>query len=157
MIIRYVIIIFFIASSVAYAGTAVKHPVTRAGGYDKLVKKDIANLQKLKAEIIAEQNRLKTAIGDYKKAKADMEKTIKRIKNKNYKMIGMIYGNSDPQLSAKSLSLLPTNDAAKILAGMPGRKAGKILSVMKPSEASNITQKMIELGVIKPRGASNNP
>ena len=64
-------------------------------------------------------------------------------------MIGNIYGNTDPQSSANSLSMLSAIDAAKILSSMPGRKAGKILSVMKPAFASKITLEMIKLGIIK--------
>jgi len=141
-------LIGFCFASQAFAGGNInKSSGSSRALYDKAIKKEIADLSKLKSEIIKQQNRLKELIEEYKKAKADMQETITQVKNKNYKMVGFIYGNADPQVSAKSLSLMPVKDAAKILSEMPGRKAGKILSVMKPSYASKITQMMIKLGI----------
>ncbi len=146
-----VIILLILSPIIVNAGKVTKPTDSNSSSYlyENQIKTSISNLKNLKTKVMAEQNRLQTLIKKYNDARSAMEATAKQLENRNYKMIGSIYGNTDPQSSAKSLSLLSSVDAAKILSAMPGRKAGKILSVMKASTASKITLEMIKLGVIK--------
>ncbi len=146
-----VIILLILSPIIVSAGKITRQTDSNSSSYlyENQIKASISNLKSLKTKVMAEQNRLQTLIKKYNDARSAMEATAKQLENRNYKMIGSIYGNTDPQSSAKSLSLLSSVDAAKILSAMPGRKAGKILSVMKSSTASKITLEMIKLGVIK--------
>ncbi len=146
-----VIILLILSPIIVNAGKITRQTDSNSSSYlyENQIKASISNLKSLKTKVMAEQNRLQTLIKKYNDARSAMEATAKQLENRNYKMIGSIYGNTDPQSSAKSLSLLSSVDAAEILSAMPGRKAGKILSVMKSSTASRITLEMIKLGVIK--------
>jgi len=146
-----VVILLLLSQGVVNAGNIAKQTNLNSSSpsYENQIKESISDLNNLKTKVTEEQNRLKALIKRYNNAKLAMEAAAKQLKNRNYKMIGNIYGNTDPQSSANSLSMLSAIDAAKILSSMPGRKAGKILSVMKPDSASKITLEMIKLGIIK--------
>ncbi len=146
-----VIILLILFPVIVNAGKVTNQTSSNSSSYlyENQIKASISNLKSLKTKVMAEQKRLQALIKKYNDARSAMEATAKQLENRNYKMIGSIYGNTDPQSSAKSLSLLSSVDAAKILSAMPGRKAGKILSVMGAATASRITLEMIKLGVIK--------
>ncbi len=99
-----------------------------------------ADLKKREAALAAEKKELEQREEAIKRLLEKNEKILAEIKNTTQSKIGTTYAGMKDSKSAAILENLPESEAAMILFALDTKVVGKILAKMDPQKAANLTQ-----------------